>query len=142
MSSASAAVPEPESAPAPLATKKLSRAERRAREREATKAAIAKRGVRLQRGDEVDVDPELVERCLKVVEHFHVGRCIPHQPADQKFKAEIIDPPPLFFIGFLRRCDPGVDHPVADRQDDGVQPVMRLGGGGSIISASNSSSGG
>ena len=103
--------------------------------RQPPKAAIAQRSIRLQRGDDVDIDAQRGKRRLHVVQHFHVGRRIAHQPPDQEFEAEIIDTPPFFLIGFLGRCDPGVDHPVADREDDGVQPVMRLGGGGILADA-------
>ncbi len=99
------------------------------------KPAITQRRVRLQRRDNVYIDAQRGKRGLHVVQHFHIGRGIAHQAADQKFQRQIIDPPPFFLIGFLGRRDPGVDHPVADGKDDGVQPVVRLGGGGILADA-------
>ena len=95
--------------------------------RQPPQATIAQRRIRLQRSDQVQVDAQRVERGLQIVQHLHIGCGIAHQPADQEFQAQIIDPAPLFLIGLVGGLDPGVDHPVADREDDGMQPVMRLG---------------
>ena len=103
--------------------------------RQPTQATIAQRGVGLQRGDDVNIDTQRRQRGLKIVQHFHVGCSVAHQPADQEFQAEIINPPPLRLVGFVGGFDPGVDHPVADRQDDGMQPVMGLCGGGILADA-------
>ena len=58
---------------------------------EPAEAAIAERGVRLERGDHVEVDAERGERLAHGVEQAEIGEGIAHQAADQEFERQVVD---------------------------------------------------
>jgi hypothetical protein len=53
---------------------------------------------------------------------------IAHQPTDQEFEAEVIDPLVALGVSLAGRFHPAIDDLVAQRQHGGGEPVMRLGG--------------
>jgi len=91
---------------------------------EPPEAAIAERGVGLQRGDDVEIDAELRQRGAQLVHQAEIRHGVAHQPADQEFQREIIDTLAVLFIGALGRGDPAVHHPVPHHLRGGVEPVV------------------
>ncbi len=70
---------------------------------ETAEAAIAKRGIRFERGDHVEVDAERGKRLAHVVQQAEIGEGIAHQAADQELQREIVDALGLLIVGFLGR---------------------------------------
>ena len=70
---------------------------------EPPEAAIAERGVRLERGDHVDVDAERRQRLAHVVQQAEIGEGVAHQAADQELQRQIVDALVLLVVGLLGR---------------------------------------
>ena len=71
---------------------------------EPAEAAIAERRVRLQRGDEVEVDAERRQRLAHVVHQAEIGEGVAHQAADQEFQRQVIDALVAVLVGLLVDC--------------------------------------
>lgn len=95
---------------------------------QSAEAPVAERGVRFQFLQRGQVETVVAQGLFHLAGHFHVAERIAHQPADQEFEAEVIDPLVLFLICAAGRFHPAVDDPVAQGEDGGGEPVVRLGG--------------
>ena len=102
---------------------------------EAAEAAIAERRIGLEAGDDVEIDAEGGERIAQFVHDAEIGDGVAHQPADQEFQREVIDPLVAVLIGAARRFHPAVDDAVTHHEDGGGQPVVRLGDLGILADA-------
>ncbi len=96
--------------------------------RQPPEAAIAERRVGFQILQLRQIEAMAAQRLFHLAGQPHVAQRIAQQPADEEFEAEIIDPLAAIRIGFAGRFHPAVDDLVAQRQDGGGEPVMRLGG--------------
>jgi hypothetical protein len=95
--------------------------------RQTPQTAIAQRRIGLQFFQLSQIQPMLAQGLLHFPSQAHVRERIAHQPPDQELQAEIIDPLAARIIGAPRGIHPGIDDLVAQRQNCGLEPVMRLG---------------
>ncbi|MCY1498344.1 hypothetical protein D9M68_323280 [compost metagenome] len=94
---------------------------------ETAKTAIAERRIRLEFGNDIDIDTERSERITHLVHQADIGHGVAHQPADEKFEREIVNALGTGRIGLAGGIHPLVGDAVAGDQDRGRQPVVRLG---------------
>jgi hypothetical protein len=98
-------------------------------------AAVTERRIRLDRRDHVKIDAERLQRVVQLAHQLEVRNGVAHQPADQELERQVVDPLVAGCVDLLRGFHPLVDDAVADDEDGGGQPVVRLGGLGVLADA-------
>jgi hypothetical protein len=83
----------------------------------------------------VDIDAERGERVANLFHQAEVGDGIAHQAADEEFERQIVDALGAGRVNLAGRFHPVVDDTVADHEDGGGQPVVRLGDLGILTNA-------
>ena len=102
---------------------------------QASEAAIAEGGVRLEGGDHVEIDAERGEGIAHLVHQFQVGDRVAHQATDEELERQVVDPLLALVVGLAGRFHPAVDDAVAQDEDRCRQPVVRLGDLGILADA-------
>ena len=96
--------------------------------RQPAEAAVAQRRVGLELLERGEAEAAALQRLLEFAGQAHVGQRVAQQPPDEELETEVIDPLAARGIGPPGRFHPPFDDFVAQRQDRGVEPVVRGGG--------------
>ncbi len=96
---------------------------------EASKPAVAERGVGFEFAQLIEVDAKIGERRPHFFGEAEIGQSVHEQTPDQKLEREIIDAPVVFAIAALDRGEPGRRNAVSRCERRGDEPIPRTRGG-------------
>ncbi len=91
---------------------------------EPAQAAVAKRGIRLQRAQAVEIDAKACKRLARRLHEAEIGQRIEEQTTNKIFDGEIVDPFSLFGVGAAGRVQPAVNDLIPCRQRRRHKPIV------------------
>ena len=95
--------------------------------RKPAEAAVAERGILLDRPDLVELHFEIDQRRAALVVQSDVQQAVREQPAGQELHRQVVHPFGIPLLVAARRLHPAFDQPVTDGERRGVKPVARRG---------------